>query len=66
MRSTKKIKIVKATPYKEVSTWYKNDIGKVYEISPKVIKLNDEESYQIIENGHMTLKCVSCCDAVII
>lgn len=58
---TKKIKIVKATClesgkkgycFKEVSPWYENKIGDVFEVSLEIKDYAGTECYNVIKDGY--------------
>lgn len=53
-----KVKIVDSTGV----SWYSDEIGNIYNVDKGNIVNLKEDCYAIIENGHITRKCIACCD----
>lgn len=46
--------------------WYKNEIGKIFEVSNKLIDLNDHQSYCVIQNNSVSKMAININDCKII
>ncbi len=62
-----KVKIISATntnteDYKNMEPWYKNDIGKVFEIAETITLLNGCENYQVMQHEEPSALCIKCSD----
>lgn len=55
---TVRVKIISSTG----TPWYSDEIGNIYNVDKANVVNLGEDCFAIVENGHVTRKCIACCD----